>query len=157
MAKVAEMLPALSGTTLARWVPSVPFQRRTTGSDADTLAEFTLNEEPVTVTESPALPAVLDRFRVARLVQAKAAAPAMTDAAAAAPNTVVTFLRRFIAGCPPFLLVGGAGPRLMCCIQPDRRQRCNRFPLSVPNSSVGAQLVYSIHIAAALRFCKLAL
>src|SRR4051812_38343064 len=119
MAKVAEMLPALSGTTLASWVPSVPFQRRTTGSDADTLAEFTLNEEPVTVTESPALPAVLDRFRVARLVQAKAAAPAMTDAAAAAPNTVVTFLRRFIAGCPPFLMSLGAErhPGRCCCVR----------------------------------------
>src|SRR4051794_12323191 len=106
------MLPALSGTTLASWVPSVPFQRRTTGSEEATLAEFTLKEEPVTVTESPALPAVLDRFRVARLVQAKAAAPAMTDAAAAAPNTVVTFLRRFIAGCPPFLFCvwGRAAP-----------------------------------------------
>src|SRR3954468_18153775 len=102
MAKVAEMLPALSGTTLASWVPSVPFQRRTTGSDVATLAEFTLNEEPVTVTESPALPAVLERLRVARLVQAKAAAPAMTDAAAAAPNTVVTFLRRFIVELPTF-------------------------------------------------------
>src|SRR5829696_1083599 len=107
MAKVAEMLPALSGTTEASWVPSVPFQRRTTGSEADTFAEFTRNEEPVTVTESPALPAVLDRLRVARLVQAKAAAPAMTDAAAAAPKTVVTFLRRFIAGCPPFLMLSG--------------------------------------------------
>src|SRR5829696_3951473 len=104
MAKVAEMLPALSGTTEASCAPSVPFQRRTTGSEADTLAEFTRNEEPVTVTLSPILPAVLDRFSVARLVQAKAAAPAMTDAAAAAPKTVVTFLRRFIAGCPPFSL-----------------------------------------------------
>src|SRR5215218_9252609 len=100
------MLPALSGTTLASCVPSVPFQRRTTGSEADTFAELTRNDEPVTVTESPALPAVLDRLRVARLVQAKAAAPAMTEAAAAAPNTVVTFLRRFIAGCPPFLVRG---------------------------------------------------
>src|SRR5215207_9200037 len=101
MAKVAEMSPTRSGTTEESCAPSVPFQRRTTGSEEATLAEFTRNEEPVTVTESPALPAVLDRLRVARLVQAKAAAPAMTDAAAAAPNTVVTFLRRFIAGCPP--------------------------------------------------------
>src|SRR5215212_3380912 len=108
MAKVAEMLPALSGTTLASWVPSVPFQRRITGLEAATSFELTLKDEPVTVTESPALPAVLDRFRVARLVHAKAAAPAMTEAAAAAPNTVVTFLRRFIAGCPPFLVVSGA-------------------------------------------------
>jgi hypothetical protein len=38
------------------------------------------------------------------LVQAKAAAPASTDAAAAAAKTVVTFLRRIIAGCPPFLV-----------------------------------------------------
>src|SRR5919202_556427 len=102
MAKVAEMLPALSGWTRASSVPSVPFQRRTTGSEAATFAELTRNDEPVTVIESPALPAVLDRLSVARLVQAKAAAPAMTDAAAAAPKTVVTFLRRFIAGCPPF-------------------------------------------------------
>src|SRR6476661_2833011 len=105
MAKVAEMLPALSGTTEASCAPSVPFHFSRTGSEADTLAELTLNEEPVTVTWSPALPAVLDRLRVARLVHANAAAPAMTEAAAAAPNTVVTFLRRFIAGCPPFLVV----------------------------------------------------
>src|SRR5829696_6487916 len=110
MAKVAEMLPALSGTTEASCAPSVPFQRSRTGSEADTLAEFTRNDEPVTVTESPALPAVLVRLRVARLVQAKAAAPAMTEAAAAAPNTVVTFLRRFIAGCPPFLGKGCVAP-----------------------------------------------
>src|SRR5438270_3597306 len=109
MAKVAEMLPALSGTTLASWVPSVPFQRRTTGSEADTFAEFTLNDEPVTVTWSPALPAVLDRLRVARLVHANAAAPAMTEAAAAAPKTVVTFLRRFIAGMPTFSVCEDAG------------------------------------------------
>src|SRR5215210_4135626 len=114
MAKVAEMLPALSGTTEASWVPSVPFQRRTTGSEVATLAEFTRKDEPVTVTESPALPAVLDRFRVARLVHAKAAAPAMTEAAAAAPNTVVTFLRRFIAGCPPFLVTGCLAPVFVC-------------------------------------------
>src|SRR5215212_1051055 len=105
MAKVAEMLPALSGVTRASSVPSVPFQCRTTGSEVATLAELTRKDEPVTVTESPALPAVLDRLSVARLVHANAAAPAMTEAAAAAPNTVVTFLRRFIAGCPPFLLV----------------------------------------------------
>src|SRR5688500_7058931 len=104
MAKVAEMLPALSGCTRASSVPSVPFQRRTTASEAARFWALTRKDEPVTVTESPALPAVLDRFSVARLVQAKAAAPAMTDAAAAAPNTVVTFLRRFIAGCPPFLV-----------------------------------------------------
>src|SRR5215217_2707472 len=110
MAKVAEMLPALSGCTRASSVPSVPFQRRTTGLEAATSFEFTLKDEPVTVTESPALPAVLDRFRVARLVHAKAAAPAMTEAAAAAPNTVVTFLRRFIAGCPPFLVKGCLAP-----------------------------------------------
>src|SRR5436190_21868172 len=108
MAKVAEMLPALSGCTRASSVPSVPFQRRTTGSEADTFAELTRNEEPVTVTESPALPAVLDRLRVARLVQAKAAAPAMTDAAAAAPKTVVTFLRRFMSLLPTFILVRDA-------------------------------------------------
>src|SRR6476620_3355855 len=108
MAKVAEMLPALSGMTLASWVPSVPFQRSTTGVDVETSLALTAKDEPVTVTESLALPAVLDRFRVARLVQAKAAAPAMTDAAAAAPNTVVTFLRRLIAGCPPFLVIGSA-------------------------------------------------
>src|SRR4051812_42314801 len=108
MAKVAEMLPALSGTTEASCAPSVPFHFSRTGSEADTLAELTLKDEPVTVTWSPALPAVLDRLRVARLVHANAAAPAMTDAAAAAPNTVVTFLRRFIAGCPPFLFVSGA-------------------------------------------------
>src|ERR671933_466910 len=106
MAKVAEMLPALSGWTRASSVPSVPFQRRTTGSEAATFAELTRNDEPVTVIESPALPAVLDRLSVARLVQAKAAAPAMTDAAAAAPKTVVTFLRRFIAGLPTFSRCG---------------------------------------------------
>src|SRR3954454_2804247 len=115
MAKVAEMLPALSGTTLASWVPSVPFQRRTTGSEEATLAEFTRKEEPVTVTESPALPAVLDRLRVARLVQAKAAAPAMTDAAAAAPKTVVTFLRRFMSLVPTFILVAGRRVLPSCC------------------------------------------
>src|SRR5687768_9667132 len=102
MAKVAEMLPALSGMTLASCVPSVPFQRRRTGTDADRLAEFTRKDEPVTVTESPALPAVLERLRVARLVHANAAAPAITDAAAAAPKTVVTFLRRFIPELPAF-------------------------------------------------------
>ena len=75
---------------------AVPFHFSRTGSEADTLAELTLKDEPVTVTWSPALPAVLDRLRVARLVHANAAAPAMTDAAAAAPNTVVTFLRRFM-------------------------------------------------------------
>src|SRR3954454_1704162 len=103
MAKVAEMLPALSGTTEASCAPSVPFHLSRTVSEVAALAELTWNDEPVTVTWSPALPAVLDRLRVARLVQAKAAAPAMTEAAAAAPNTVVTFLRRFIAGCPPLL------------------------------------------------------
>src|SRR5918995_4530647 len=110
MAKVAEMLPALSGCTRASSVPSVPFQRRTTGSEVATLAELTRKDEPVTVTESPALPAVLDRFRVARLVQAKAAAPAMTDAAAAAPKTVVTFLRRFIPELPAFVGFGVITP-----------------------------------------------
>src|SRR5215210_5771963 len=98
------MLPALSGTTEASCAPSVPFQRSTTGSEEATLAEFTRNEEPVTVTESPALPAVLDRLRVARLVHAKAAAPAMPEAAAAAPKTVVTFLRRFMCRLPTFFL-----------------------------------------------------
>src|SRR6476661_8121268 len=93
MAKVAEMLPALSGTTEASCAPSVPFHFSTTGSEADTLAELTLKEEPVTVTWSPALPAVLDRLRVARLVHANAAA---------APMTVVTFLRRFISRLPTF-------------------------------------------------------
>jgi hypothetical protein len=106
MAKVAEMLPALSGVTRASSVPSVPFQCRTTGSEEATFAELTLNDEPVTVMESPALPAVLERFSVARLVQAKAAAPAMTDAAAAAPKTVVTFLRRFMSGLPTFSQCG---------------------------------------------------
>src|SRR4051794_2079395 len=67
-----------------------------TGKDAATSLAFTLNDEPVTVTVSPALPAALDRFRVARLVHAKAAAPARTVAAAADPNTTETFLRRFI-------------------------------------------------------------
>src|SRR3954454_8491012 len=115
MAKVAEMLPALSGTTEASCAPSVPFHFSRTGSDVATLAELTLKDEPVTVTWSPALPAVLDRLRVARLVHANAAAPAMTEAAAAAPNTVVTFLRRFIAGCPPFLWRGSAvRPWSMC-------------------------------------------
>src|SRR5215217_1698040 len=103
------MLPALSGTTEASCAPSVPFQRSRTGSEADTLAEFTRNEEPVTVTWSPALPAVLERLRVARLVQAKAAAPAMTEAAAAAPKTVVTFLRRFMSLLPTFISVRGRG------------------------------------------------
>src|SRR5687768_8796703 len=126
MAKVAEMLPALSGVTRASSVPSVPFQRRTTGSEVATLAELTRKDEPVTVTESPALPAVLDRFRVARLVQAKAAAPAITEAAAAAPNTVVTFLRRFIAGCPPFLVEGCRAPVSYLLIVPEGRKRCNR-------------------------------
>src|SRR5205085_11163757 len=85
------------------------------GSHVATLAVFTLNDEPVTVTWSPALPAVLDRLRVARLVHANAAAPAMTDAAAAAPTTAVTFLRRFIAGCPPFLCTAAAvRPWSMC-------------------------------------------
>src|SRR3954449_11424562 len=102
MAKVAEMLPALSGTTEASCAPSVPFHFSTTGAEADALAELTLKDEPVTVTWSPALPAVLDRLRVARLVHANAAAPAMTDAAAAAPKTVVTFLRRFISRLPTF-------------------------------------------------------
>src|SRR3954452_15418716 len=110
MAKVAEMLPALSGTTEASCAPSTPFQCSTTGVEEATSLEFTENEEPVTVTWSPALPAVLDRLRVARLVHANAAAPAMTEAAAAAPNTVVTFLRRFIAGCPPFLVKGCLAP-----------------------------------------------
>src|SRR3954452_20866957 len=115
MAKVAEMLPALSGTTEASCAPSTPFQCSTTGVEEATSLEFTENEEPVTVTWSPALPAVLDRLRVARLVHANAAAPAMTEAAAAAPNTVVTFLRRFIAGCPPFLWRGSAvRPVSMC-------------------------------------------
>src|SRR3990170_2205205 len=107
MAKLAEMLPALSGWTRASSVPSVPFQRSTTGSEVATLAELTRNDEPVTVTESPALPAVLDRFSVARLVQANAAAPAITEAAAAAPNTVVAFLRRFMCRLPTFSLVRG--------------------------------------------------
>src|SRR3954462_747983 len=123
MAKVAEMLPALSGTTEASCAPSVPFHFSTTGSEADTLAELTLKDEPVTVTWSPALPAVLDRLRVARLVHANAAAPAMTDAAAAAPNTVVTFLRWFMAGCPPFLWRGApcAQGRCVYCARPARR------------------------------------
>src|SRR5205085_6610016 len=90
------MLPALSGWTWARAAPSTPFQCRMTGKDAATSFAFTLNEEPVTVTVSPALPAALDRFRVARLVHANAAAPAMTVAAAAEPKTRETFLRRFI-------------------------------------------------------------
>src|SRR5918993_68195 len=115
MAKVAETLPALSGWTRASSVPSVPFQRRTTASEAARFAEFTRNEEPVTVTESPALPAVLDRLRVARLVQAKAAAPAMTDAAAAAPKTVVTFLRRFMSMVPTFISVRDAECSPPCC------------------------------------------
>src|SRR5215471_8787198 len=90
------MLPALSGWTWARVAPSTPFQWRTTGNEEATSLALTLNDEPVTVTVSPGLPAELDRFRVARLVQAKAAAPAMTVAAAADPNTIPTFLRRFI-------------------------------------------------------------
>src|SRR5436190_1027020 len=90
------MLPALSGCTWANVAPSTPFQWRTTGKDAATSLALTLNDEPVTVTVSPALPAELDRFRVARLVHANAAAPAMTVAVAAAPKTTATFLRRFI-------------------------------------------------------------
>src|SRR5438874_7668995 len=97
------MLPALSGWTWARVAPSTPFQCRTTGNDAATSLALTLNDEPVTVTVSPALPAELDRFRVARLVQANAAAPAMTVAVAAAPKTTATFLRRFISRGPPLL------------------------------------------------------
>src|SRR5438270_6320912 len=109
MANVAEMLPALSGTTLASWAPSTPFQCMITGVEEATSLELTENEEPVTVTWSPALPAVLDRLRVARLVHANAAAPAMTEAAAAAPKTAVTFLRRFIAGMPTFSVCEDAG------------------------------------------------
>src|ERR671928_229986 len=90
------MLPALSGWTWARVAPSTPFQCRITGKDAATSLLFTLKDEPVTVTVSPALPAELDRFRVARLVHANAAAPAMTVAVAAAPKTTATFFLRFI-------------------------------------------------------------
>src|SRR5829696_4529029 len=107
MANVAEMLPALSGMTEASWVPSTPFHLSRTGSVAVEPVP-TRKDEPVTVTESPALPAVLDRFSVARLVQAKAAAPAMTEAAAAAPKTVVTFLRRFMSMLPTFISVRDA-------------------------------------------------
>src|SRR5687767_9490187 len=90
------MLPALSGCTCARVAPSTPFHFRTTGKDAATSRLLTLKDEPVTVTVSPALPAELDRLRVARLGHAKAAAPAMTAAVAVAPKTTDTFLRRFI-------------------------------------------------------------
>src|SRR5438874_6247048 len=107
------MLPALSGWTWARVAPSTPFQCRITGKDAATSLLFTLKDEPVTVTVSPALPAELDRFRVARLVQANAAAPAMTVAVAAAPKTTATFFRRFI---PTYFLISleWALARLAC-------------------------------------------
>src|SRR5262245_49053943 len=89
------MLPALSGWTWASVAPSTPFHFRMTGNEAATSRLFTLKDEPVTVTVSPALPAALDRLRVARFVHANAAAPATTVAAAAEPKTRVTFLRRF--------------------------------------------------------------
>src|ERR687885_283258 len=84
-------------------LPAVLPQCRTTESDAATSLAFTRNEDPVTVTTSPALPAELDRFSVARLVHANAAAPAMTVAVAADPKTTATFLRRFISLSPPLL------------------------------------------------------
>src|SRR5215510_12579323 len=98
------MLPALSGWTWASVAPSTPFHFRMTGKDAATSLASTLKDEPVTVTVSPALPAALDRSRVARLVHANAAAPATTVAAAAEPKTMETFLRRFIAKEPTFAL-----------------------------------------------------
>src|ERR687886_968492 len=101
------MLPALSGGTGARVAPSTPSQCRTTWKAAATSLLFPLNDEPVTVTVSPALPAELDRFRVARLVQANAAAPAMTVAVAAAPKTTATFFLKFIP--TSFFLGNGAG------------------------------------------------
>src|SRR5215210_5806691 len=154
MAKVAEMFPALSGTTLASWVPSVPFQRSRTGSEADTLAEFTRKDEPVTVTESEALPAVLDRLRVARLVHAKAAAPAMTDAAAAAPKTVVTFLRRFMSRLPTFISVRDAEcsrHAVTGAIVSFDRESFNKPCDAVPDPHLDANQVHRLHIVPHLR------
>src|ERR687894_2906718 len=90
------MLPALSGWTWGSVAPSTPFHFRTTGNEAATFWLLTLKDEPVTVTVSPALPAALDRFSVARLVHANAAAPAITVAAAADPKTTATFFLKFI-------------------------------------------------------------
>src|SRR5437763_8337212 len=101
------MLPALSGWTWARVAPSTPFQCMTTGNEAATSLAFTLNDEPVTVTVSPGLPAELDRLRVARFVHANAAAPAMTVAVTAAPKTTATFFFKFIPTafvCPDLLV-----------------------------------------------------
>src|SRR5438067_8243383 len=145
------MLPALSGWTWARVAPSTPFQCMTTGNDAATSLAFTLNDEPVTVTVSPGLPAELDRLRVARFVHANAAAPAMTVTAAADPKTRVTFLRRFIAKEPTFALVAQHGAHRATCFCTQslalaERGR-NKHLLYLPGSHLDAHCMYPICIA----------
>src|SRR5215831_604392 len=107
-----------------------------TGKDEATSFAFTLKEEPVTVTVSPALPAALDRLRVARFVHANAAAPATTVAAAEEPKTRETFLRRFIAKEPTFALGLGTACTewITCCPVSIARASpaCNKRTLAIP-------------------------
>jgi hypothetical protein len=55
-----------------------------------------LKDDPVTVTTSPGLPWGADRFRVARLVQAKPTAAVIRIATAATAETITPLRLRFI-------------------------------------------------------------